>query len=122
MINNDRIMKVKIKDQTVELAYTMRMYILFETIQGKSVNFISEPSYTDLIVLFYCAIIATLQKNKQPLDISYDEFLDFVDEGGDKLIAEFSQWFVGCLGIQNALVPATEDEETQGKPKKAKRS
>lgn len=115
-------MKVKIKDQTVELAYTMRMYILFETIQGKSVNFISEPSYTDLIVLFYCAIIATLQKNKQPLDISYDEFLDFVDEGGDKLIAEFSQWFVGCLGIQNALVPDTADEEAQGKPKKAKRS
>ena len=114
-------MKIKIKDQELELAYSMRTYILFENIQGQSLSFENLNSYTSLIVLFYSAIVATIQKRKLDISISYDEFIDWLDENnGENMIKEFSNWFTTQLTNNLALQDAEEEKETKGSKKSKK--
>ena len=114
-------MKINIKNQELELAYTMRTYILFENIQGQSLSFENLNSYTSLIVLFYSAIVATIQKRKLDISISYDEFIDWLDENnGENMIKEFSEWFTTQLTNNLALQDAEEEKETKGSKKSKK--
>lgn len=114
-------MKIKIKNQELELAYSMRTYILFENIQGQSLSFENLNSYTSLIVLFYSAIVATIQKRKLDISISYDEFIDWLDENnGENMIKEFSNWFTTQLTNNLALQDAEEEKETKGSKKSKK--
>ena len=114
-------MKINIKNQELELAYTMRTYILFENIQGQSLSFENLNSYTSLIVLFYSAIVATIQKRKLDISISYDEFIDWLDENnGENMIKEFSNWFTTQLTNNLALQDAEEEKETKGSKKSKK--
>ena len=87
-------MKINIKNQEIELSYSMRIYILFENITNKSLSFESMQSYTSLIVLFYSSVLASIQKQKLNITISYDEFMDWLDDSnGEQMIKEFSTWF-----------------------------
>ena len=114
-------MKINIKNQELELAYTMRTYILFENIQGQSLSFENLNSYTSLIVLFYSAIVATIQKRKLDITISYDEFIDWLDDNnGENMIKEFSEWFTTQLTNNLALQDAEEEKETKGSKKSKK--
>lgn len=114
-------MKINIKNQELELAYSMRTYILFENIQGQSLSFENLNSYTSLIVLFYSAIVATIQKRKLDITLNYDEFLDWLDaNNGENMIKEFSEWFTTQLTNNLALQDAEEEKETKGSKKKSK--
>ena len=114
-------MKINIKNQELELAYSMRTYILFENIQGQSLSFENLNSYTSLIVLFYSAIVATIQKRKLDISISYDEFIDWLDENnGENMIKEFSNWFTTQLTNNLALQDAEQEKETKGSKKSKK--
>lgn len=114
-------MKIKIKDQELELAYSMRTYILFENIQGQSLSFENLNSYTSLIVLFYSAIVATIQKRKLDISLNYDEFIDWLDENnGENMIKEFSNWFTTQLTNNLALQDAEQEKETKGSKKSKK--
>ena len=105
-------MKIKIKDQEIELNYSMRIYILFENITNKSLSFDSINSYTSLIVLLYSSIIATIQKQKLNIQLSYDEFMDWLDDSnGEQMIKEFSEWFTTCLTNNIALQQNEESNE-----------
>lgn len=105
-------MKINIKNQEIELTYSMRIYILFENITNKSLSFKSIESYTSLIVLFYSSIIATIQKQKLNIQLSYDEFMDWLDENnGEQMIKEFSTWFTTCLTNNIALQQNEESNE-----------
>ena len=106
-------MKIKIKNQELELAYSMRTYILFENIQGQSLSFENLNSYTSLIVLFYSAIVATIQKRKLDITLSYDEFIDWLDDNnGENMIKEFSNWFTTQLTNNLALQQNEDNENT----------
>lgn len=114
-------MKITIKNKELELHYSMRMYILYENITGKSLSFENMSSYTSLIVLFYCAIIATIQRNRIDMTISYDEFMDWLDEqNGATIMKDFSDWFTACLTNNIALQDDTVEEDKKGKGKKSK--
>ncbi len=105
-------MKINIKNQELELAYSMRTYILFENIQGQSLSFENLNSYTSLIVLFYSAIVATIQKRKLDITLNYDEFLDWLDaNNGENMIKKFSEWFTTCLTNNIALQQNEESNE-----------
>ena len=105
-------MKINIKNQEIELTYSMRIYILFENITNKSLSFEVMQSYTSLIVLFYSSVLASIQKQKLNLTISYDEFMDWLDENnGEQMIKEFSTWFTACLTNNIALQQNEESNE-----------
>ena len=104
-------MKIHIKDTDITLQYTMRTYIIYENLMNESLSIQSMQSYTSLIVLFYAAVIASIQKAKLDVSISYDEFFDFLDTNqGEILIRDFSNWFAEHL-TNNIAIQDTEDSD-----------
>ena len=105
-------MKINIKETDLELNYSMRVYIIYENIVGKALSFDSTNSYTSLVVLFYSAIAATIQKNKLNLVINYDDFMDWLDEHPAAL-QEFSEWFALNMSANMELRDSTKEHEEQ---------
>ena len=109
-------MKFNLNDkESIELKYSFRSNIYFEQIQNKNVDFTNFSS-NDLITLFYCVVISTLQKEKRPI-ISMLDFLDMIDDynNGDKCIIEFSEWYTKVVAAQWEVLDSIEPE----KPKKS---
>ena len=110
-------MKLKIGNEELELVYSFRSSIYFESIAGHSLDFTKLTS-NDLITLFYSVFVATLQKSKKPI-IAMTDFLDIVDEnGGEKCLVDFSNWYIGILKAQYELL-AEEKEGNKEKPVKS---
>ena len=105
-------MKLKIKEDEIELVYSFRSSIYFEQITGHNID-LSNLTQNDLITLFYCIFIASLQKAKKPI-IDMLTFLDIVDDnGGDKVIIEFSNWFIDVMRAQYEVLNSVEDDGKQ---------
>ena len=106
-------MKIKINEKEYDLHYSLRIYMIYENVANKALDN-SNLKISDLILLFYAAVVATLQYNKADL-ISYLEFLDYIDDnGGEQLITEFGDWFSGQLMAQSKLqqeAPKTKDNK-----------
>lgn len=113
-------MKLKYNDKEIELVYSFRSAIYFEQITNKNIDF-SNITANDVLTLFYCVFIASLQKNKMPICTMLD-FLDVVDEnGGDKCIVDFSNWYVSILTAQYELLNSTYNEDESSKNVKTKK-
>ena len=115
-------MKLKIGNEELELVYSFRSSIYFESIAGHSLDFTKLTS-NDLITLFYSVVVASLQKAKKPV-ISMLDFLDAVDDnGGEKCLVDFSNWYIAIMKAQyELLAEEKEDKEKplkEGKKKKA---
>ena len=115
-------MKINIKDIDLELHYSMRMYILYENILGKALNFENASSYTSVIVLFYSAIMATIQHKKLDITLTYDEYMDWLDEqNAQEILAEFSSWFASHITTNSDLNDIKKEEikdaDVKNKPK-----
>ena len=108
-------MKLKIGNEELELVYSFRSSIYFESIAGHSLDFTKLTS-NDLITLFYSVFVATLQKSKKPI-IAMIDFLDIVDaNGGEKCLVDFSEWYISVIKKQFELLA----EEKEGKEKPLK--
>ena len=106
-------MKLKIGNEELELVYSFRSSIYFESITGHSLDFTKLTS-NDLITLFYSVVVASLQKAKKPV-ISMLDFLDAVDDnGGEKCLVDFSNWYIDIIKGQYELL--TEEKEEKEKP------
>ena len=104
-------MTLKINEsETLELKYSFRSSIYFETISGHNLN-LQNLTGNDLITLFYAVFVASLQKEQRPI-IDMISFLDIVDNnGGDKCLLAFSKWYVDQIKIQWDLEEEPEDEK-----------
>lgn len=115
-------MTLKFNGEDIELKWSFRSNIYYEQIQGKSLDFTDMKS-NDLLMLFYCCFIATLQKNKMEM-ITLTDFLDILDDnGGEHAIYEFSTWYIKSMSAQYELNASTEDEDKKpaGGPEAAKK-
>jgi len=109
-------MKLNINGEELELVYSFRINLFYEEISNKSLDFTS-LSANDLVNLFYSTVIASLQKAKRP-NITMLEFLDVVDDnGGEKAIVDFSNWFIEVIKGQYEILP-DDDKKTVDKKKK----
>lgn len=114
-------MKIKLNEtEELELVYSFRSNIYFEQIQGKTIDFTNFTS-NDLITLFYCVFLSSLQKAKKPT-ISMMDFLDIIDDnGGEKCIVDFSNWYVDILQkefeVMNSMSDDKEEQKTDSKKK-----
>lgn len=105
-------MTLKINDENIELAYSFRSAVYFEQIAGHNLDF-NKMSPNDLIILFYCVVIASLQKAKKPV-ITMLDFMDAIDENnGEKCIIDFSNWYVQTITAQYEVLNSMEDEKKQ---------
>lgn len=108
-------MTLKISEsENLTLKYSFRSAIYFETISGHNLD-LQNLSANDLITLFYAVFVASLQKEgKQIIDMI--SFLDIVDEnGGDKCLLEFSQWYVNQIKLQWDLEEEPEEKVSKEK-------
>jgi hypothetical protein len=77
----DKTIKIGGKEYTARM--TMRTMINFEKLSGHSIDSVS--SLEDGIMLFYSAI------KKSAGDLTYDQFLDLIDEDME-VLNSFTQW------------------------------
>lgn len=113
-------MILKYQGNDIELVYSFRSSIYFEQIQGKNLDF-SQFTSNDTITLFYCVFIASLQKNKMPI-CSMLDFLDIVDDnGGEKAILDFTDWYINIMKSQLEVFNMTNDVKEEEKPSKKKK-
>ena len=103
-------MKVNIKGKELDLHYSMRIYLIYETITGKTLS-LETGSYTVSVNLFYSAILASMQHANLDLNFEYDEYLDWLDEQGMDLIKEFIEWFLKIMNVNSSLVEKQIDEK-----------
>lgn len=112
-------MKLKINNEEIELAYSFRSGVYFEQIAKKPLDF-TNISTEDFVTLFYCVVIASLQKAKKPV-ITMLDFLDAVDDnGGEKCLVEFSNWYIGIMKAQYEVLSQDEDNSKAKKVSKKK--
>ena len=102
-------MKINIKGTELELYYSMRVYLIYEQITGKTLS-LQEGYYTVSVNLFYSTILASMQRNHLDLDFEYDEYLDWLDEQGADLIKDFINWFSKIMYVNTSLVKNQIDE------------
>lgn len=110
-------MTLKINDENIELAYSFRSGIYFEQIAHKSLD-LTNISSEDFVTLFYCIVLASLQKAKKPI-ITMLDFLDIVDDnGGEKCLMEFSDWYIDVMKSQYEVLTDDNDKKPKNVSKK----
>ena len=110
-------MTLKINDENIELAYSFRSGIYFEQIAHKPLD-LTNISSEDFVTLFYCIVLASLQKAKKPV-ITMLDFLDIVDDnGGEKCLMEFSDWYIAVMKAQYEVLTDDNDKKPKNVSKK----
>ena len=79
-------MTIKINDKEIELKQTIRSLLMYENIKGESYQ---PKNLNDILLYIYCVVVAS----SKDYSLSYDDFIDWVDEHPDELtqIVKFIQ-------------------------------
>lgn len=104
-------MKVTIKQQEVELRYSMRALFQYENITGQSFN---PKTLQDFATFFYCVLCSS---NKD-LDLTFDEFIDEVIDPNPQVMNEFAEWLSNTMQKNSFLSAQSQEKETKGNKKK----
>lgn len=117
-------MKIKIKDKELTLHYTIRMMILFENITGENVDFENLKSTKQLTTLLLACILASAHKEKIDLQLTYDEYIDFLDENGQyEILADFYLWLMETAVAEHSQrSEEKEDEKKEGENEEEKKA
>ena len=113
-------MKVNILDYEIELKYSMRTAIIYENIAGETLDFSNMSSIKQISTLFLACIYSSAQQQHITLNLTYDNYMDWLDEnGGYGKLNEFAFWLADQMAAQMNLLPKTkEDENKEEKPTK----
>jgi len=114
-------MKINVNNKEFDLVYSIRTNIMYENIVNESLDYTQLSNITKISQLFYCNILASMQANKLPLELSWDEFITWLDEnGGYTKLNDYALWLAKQIEIQANLIQKTEDNEDKKKVKKTK--
>ena len=103
-------MTLKINDENIELAYYFISVIYFEQIAHKPLD-LTNISSKDFVTLFYCIVLASLQKANKPV-ITMLDFSDIVyDNGGEICLMEFSDWYIDIMKAKYEVLTDDNDKE-----------
>lgn len=100
-------MVVSIKEKTITLKNSMRAIMVYEQITGKP---FSPITMTDLVIYFYSTLIAS----DITLEIAFDEFVEWLDENGDKF-TEFTTWLTNINKIGSQYKQPTPESKKKKK-------
>lgn len=105
-------MTIKIREQEVELRYSMRALFMYENITNQ--QSFNPKTLQDFCTFFYCVLCSS---NKD-LDLTFDEFVDYLDEDPSKM-SEFAEW-LGKTMQKNTFLSGQVEKESKGKGNKKK--
>lgn len=103
-------MKVTIKDKEITLKSSFRALIAYEQITNHAFN---PSTITDMILYFYCVIIASKEFDGT---LTFDDFMDYLDEHQD-LLNTFTTWLTES-SKQNQIFEGKEEKKTAVKKTK----
>lgn len=106
-------MKVTIKEQEVELRYSMRALFTYERISGQTFN---PKTLEDFCTFFYCVVCSS---NKD-LDLTFDEFIDEVIDPNPEMLNQFALWLSSTMQKNSFLSGAAQSQEKESKGNKKK--
>lgn len=116
-------MKVNIKDHELDLHYSLRIYMIYENIEGTSLESLNANSITSTISLIYATLVSTLKYNKIEEKLTLEDVIEFLDNnGGMKFVNEFSLWFTSEVNKDLALAPKPEEPKSDTKEPNKKKS
>lgn len=76
---------IKIKDKEIELKQTLRALIMYENITDKAF----EPkTFQDILTFLWCIVLTS---SKDYSLITFDEFIDFIDEN-HQVLGDMIKW------------------------------
>ena len=104
-------MKVTIKEKEITLKSSFRALIAYEQITNHTFN---PSTITDMILYFYCVIISSKEFDNEPM--TFDEFMDYLDEHQD-LLNTFTTWLTES-SKQNQIFEGKEEKKTAVKKTK----
>lgn len=108
-------MNIQILGRDIELKATFRAYIIFENITGKSFQQLS--TLADVLTFFYATILGSAKTT----DITFDDFLDFIDEN-PTIVTAFSEWMAGTnTVVEEASNTHMDDDDTKKKMSRKKK-
>lgn len=94
-------MTITINGKEVKLKWTNRAQIVFENLTGHSISMYDKNKpYTESIMTFWAFVVGS---NNGKEDISFDEFIDEIDEK-PWLLTEFAEWSENQANEQAALL------------------
>lgn len=108
-------MKINIKDKEFELHYSMRMFIIYENIMGSGLDINNLSTYTAVITLLYAAISSSIQYYKLGIELSFDDYMNWLDEDPATRIQEFTNWFLNHMNEQSEKIDKIVEEKTSNK-------
>jgi len=84
-------MKITVKDREVELRYSLRIYMVFESMVNRAFN----PNLTsDAVMLFLSAILSS----DPDCEINLDELIDMIDKD-PILLDDFIKWYSSKIDV-----------------------
>ena len=96
-------MKVRIKEQEVELRYSMRSLFMYEKIVGQ----FNPKTIEEFATFFYCVLCSS---NKD-LVLTFDEFIDEVIDPQPELLNQFAEWLSKTMQKNSFLSGAAQSQE-----------
>lgn len=100
-------MKITINNKTIELKYTLRSYIIYEKITGKS---FTSLGVTEVLVYFYSTILASYKD----FNMSFEEFIEWLDNNPN-ILKEFSNWIYSIMERNSFIVEPEHSDENMTK-------
>ena len=92
----------------------------YEDLTGKSLDFNDMNNFSSLMRLFYSTVVASLQYNREELDITWEDFNDYVDEnGGFSLLKDFGDWFAKIFMTNLELEQSKSTNKNKKETKKS---
>lgn len=89
-------MKITIKDKEIELRQTLRAFIMYENITEKAF----EPkTFQDILTFLYCIVLSS---SKDYSLITFDEFIDFIDEN-HQVLGDMKKWLNDEFAVNGIL-------------------
>ena len=115
-------MKVTIKGTTFDLHYSIRMMIIYENITGENFDFTNMQSLKQVTTLFLSCILASAKKNGLDLQLTYEDFMDWLDDnGGYELLNEFALWLAKDIEAKYSLLKKEDEEDLPKSTRKKSR-
>lgn len=112
-------MKIKIRDKELELVSPLmgRTHLFYENITGESLEYDKINNFTTLSYLMYSNILASLQKEKLPLDYTWEDFMDFIDtEDFAQISLDYVNWIAKLLGVRELITEDLPDIDKNNEP------
>lgn len=116
-------MKVTINEREIELVYSIRTNILYESMLGKTLDYTQISTLESISTLFYVNILSSMQAHHLNLDFTWDDYINWLDSINPyEVINNYAIWLSEQMDIQAKLIESKLNKDTVKEERKKKKT